>query len=171
MKRFALLFVCLTLGACGGDHHDNDFEGGDRKVREVRINGEEMNVGETIRTDVYFKTEYEWSEPKDVQIVVRLDPELTYKPGSSSLQVAGDRDRRSPDDIFECEDGSSFLFYDIDNDDDLDYNIEDRYDLRFEVIARAASPMAVIRATAGKHLTFGCGIHSSYQNEDGVVIR
>ena len=43
--------------------------------------------------------------------------------------------------------------------------------VRFEVIARDASPMAVIRAKAGKLVTYGCGIHTSYQNEDGVTIR
>ncbi len=174
LKIFLPLFLVFSfvLG-CGGDDNDDWWwDDGSRKVNEVRINGDSVTIGTRIHVDTYFETKYEFGYPEDAELVIKIDPELQYMPGSSELYIEGDSDKRSPDRIETCDDGTTYLWYSLDNDDDFDYygGYKD-FNMRFDVTAAAVSPIARIQAGAGKYVDYGCDVNFHYQEEDSVAIR
>ncbi|MGI6524993.1 MAG: hypothetical protein ACOX2O_06875 [Bdellovibrionota bacterium] len=167
----SLLLLPLLFSACGGD--DDDFwEDGRRNVKEVYIGSDAIQLGTDVRVDVYFETETEFGSPKDLQLVIKLPPALMYRVGTSKLYFSNhNKDTRSPDYVTECDDGTSYMFYDLDDDDDLGWVAIDRYDMSFYAIGVERSEMAVISARAGKYLHFSCDSEFHPQEASSVAVR
>ncbi len=174
MKFKILLSLVLALSfviGCGGDD-DDWWDDGSRKVNEVRINATSVKAGTLIHVDTYFETRYEWGYPEDAELVIKIDPELQYMPGSSELYIEGNSDRRSPDKVETCNDGTTFLWYTLDEDDDFDhYAGYENFNMRFDVTATTQASMARIQARAGKYVDYGCDYEFNFQEEDSVSIN
>ena len=168
----SLLFLCLfSLISCGGDD-DDIWSDGSREVEDVKINAIRANIGDIIHVDTYFETKVEVGVPQDWELAIRISPALRYMNGSSKLYIEGEGHRRSPDYIMNCQDGTTYLWYSLDNDDDLEYyNGSKDFNMRFDVIADDYSRMARIEARAGKHVNYSCNDEFMYQEEDGVIIE
>ena len=166
-----LLFVCiLSFISCGDD--DDIWSDGSRDVKSIKINAVKANIGDIIAVDTYFQTKIEFGYPEDLELVIRISPELRYMNGSSKLYIEGDGHRRSPDYIMNCQDGTTYLWYSLDNDDDLKYYSGSKdFNMRFDIITDAYSRMAKIEASAGKHVNYSCDDEFMYQEEDGVIIE
>ena len=108
----------------------------------------------------------------DIQVVVKLPSSLRYKYGTSKIHLAHDeKHSREPDNIVECEDQTSFLLYDLDNDDDLRYVWADRYDISFYVMGIERSELAIIFAQGDDHVDFFCSTEFYAQKKDSVIIE
>ena len=171
LALFLLLVGMLSFISCGGDD-DDIWSDGSRKVKDIKINAQRANIGEIIPVDTYFKTKEEVGVPQDLELVIRLSPEIRYMNGSSKLYIEGEGHRRSPDYIMNCANGVTFLWYSLDNDDDLRYyNGSKNFNMRFDIVTEEYSRMAKIQARAGKHVNYSCDDEFIYQEEDGVIIE
>lgn len=172
LKYFLPLILCLAFLAGCNDNDDDWWHDSSREVDDVKINARKAHPGDIIIVDTYFETTEEFGVPKDLELVIKLDPEIQYVNGSSKLYVYGDGHKRSPDTITTCDDGSVFLWYSLDNDKDLRYYTGDKdFDMRFEIVAAAPAKMAKIRAQAGKTVKFSCEEEFLYEEEDGLIIE
>ena len=116
------LIVAAGFGATGcGTSLDFD---GRYEVQNVNILADDVSVGESVRTEVFFETRVEADGDADgIEVVVKVSPALDYVPGTSRIydDSTDESDLRSPDDVIRCADGSTFLFYDF-----MDSDLEDR---------------------------------------------
>ncbi|MGI6680632.1 MAG: hypothetical protein ACOX3T_04020 [Bdellovibrionota bacterium] len=168
---FGLLCSLFSLVSCGNDD-DNWWDDGSRDVTFVKVNAQKANVGDIIHVDTYFETSISAGYPKDLELVIRLDPELQYMNGSSTLYIEGNGHRRSPDYIRTCDDGVVYLWYSLDNDDDLRYYTGDKkFNMRFNVVATAKADMAKVQAQANKNANYSCHEEFIFEEEDAVIIK
>lgn len=167
LAMFALIFV-----ACGDDDDNNWWDGGSRKVTKIKINETVAPLGMRIPVDTYFQTQIESGEPKSLELVIKLDPELQFVTGSSNLYIEGKAHKRTPDRYIECADGSSFLYYSLHHKDDLkNYTGSKGFNMRFDFIAAAPAKAARAMARAGKTVDFGCDYDFLYQKNDALRIE
>jgi hypothetical protein len=172
LKKLTLITAVLGIIGCGTSL---DFNGR-YEVQNVNILADDISVGESVRTEVFFETKTEADgTPDGVQVVVKVSSALQYLPGTSRIydDSTDESDLRSPDDVVTCGDGSAFLFYNF-----LDSELEDRslsgisnFGLKFEVSGRVKTPAAVISAAAAEDQDFSCTSDFDEEESESVEVK
>lgn len=110
----SLLCLGLLLSACSGDSDDDT----DARVREISIGAQIIAVGEQRGVDLEFdfSSESIFSDDDSVAIVVLLPAGVSYVDGSGEVDGNFDDEDVNPQQT-RCEDGSSILFFDLDDND------------------------------------------------------
>ena len=171
-RKLILITIVLCAIGCGTSL---DFNGR-YEVQNVNILADDINVGESVRTEVFFETKTETDgTPDGVQVVVKVSSALQYLPGTSRIydDSTDESDLRSPDEVVTCDNGSVFLFYNF-----LDSELEDRsisgisnFGLKFEVSGKSKTSAAVISAAAGEDQDFSCSEDFDEEASESVEVK
>ena len=167
---FILLgFSLLSLNACS-DWFDDDT---DAEVRSLTINNVVIRIGEKGEIDVDFRFSEDdvFNDNEDVVIAISLPMGVQYLVGSAEIDGFFSDEDVDPF-ISTCDDGSSILFFDFDEDDlsDLDDpSGSSDARLEFEVIGVAADEAGVIEAQADYNsVSAFCG--APLQAQESILI-
>jgi hypothetical protein len=172
----ALLFP-LVLGASGltGCNSSADIFS-EFAVEGVSIDGARLSIGSTTRTEVFFETKlFPDGEPKGLEVVAMLTPSLSYVEGSSRLYDGSTSrsERRTPDRVVRCQDGSIFIVYDF-SDSELDGRSlvgDNDFGLHFDIKGERADDDARVEAAAGEDQEFDCDRSFGAEESDSIVVE
>jgi hypothetical protein len=167
--RIAVVSLALSvLAACGGG--DNLF--GEYQVNDIDVIAKEIEIGETVRVEVFFESKTgAGGQVDEVDVVVFLPRFVEYVEGSSAIydDTTDDRDDREPDSVVECEEGGTYLVYNFDDDELEDTRLSGReWGFRFEARGTELSSSAEFEAAADENQFFSCG--DSFPGEKNEVI-
>lgn len=159
--------LVLWLCSCGGS--DGSLSGSYR-VNDVNILANDIEIGESVRVEVFFETKTEFDgSPDGIDVVVRISPSLRFIPGSARIydDTTDETDSRDPDGIVECPDGATFLIFNFEDDDLEDRSIAGAADfgLRFEAEGIRRNTGAVVSAAAAENQEFSCSDFASEEQE------
>lgn len=168
------LFLISILFGCGGS--SSISLNGKYSANDVAIIANEIEIGEAVRTEVFFETKTEIDgTPDGVDLIVRIPKELSFVDGSSRLYDGNtdNTDAYTPNDIVRCETGETFLVYNFSDFDLYEHEIEGfgKFGIRFEVRGLSRTNATFVEASAGDGEFFECGqIYVSEVNEAVAVI-
>lgn len=172
MKNFVLFlagaFAVFSFYSCSSDDDSVvsarvvDFEARDTTIA--------VGEGSVLQLDFTFDAEAVFDDGQNVVVTISLPPELGLREGTAEIE------ERTGDDpigarVTTCQDGSSFLVFDMD-DNDLDQasNPSGDADARLKLTVDAlSSGVALIEARAGASASNFC--NQTFPGEAAVVIN
>jgi len=159
-KVIALPAIMAFLVSCGGGSGSSLF--GHYSIDDVNILADNIQVGESVRAEVFFETKTESDGvPDGLDVVVRIPAELNYIRGTSQLYDGGtsDSDSYTPNDIVNCETGETYLVYNFADFDLFEHEVGGfgKFGFKFEVRGVSSTPETFIAASAGSNEEFHCG--------------
>ncbi|MCO6431050.1 MAG: hypothetical protein J5J00_09340 [Deltaproteobacteria bacterium] len=174
MKRanVYLIVLVLLMPACGGSGRSLQ---GKYSVTDVNILANDIEVGESVRVEVFFETKTEGDgTPDGVDLVVRIPAELEYVSGTSAIYDGdtNNSDRYTPQLITECETGESYLIYEFQDFDLFNREVGGAGNFGIRLEARGVSPVAAtfVGATAGDREGFECGEQFAAEENEAVQV-
>lgn len=165
------IFVAVTCG-CGSSGSSLQ---GTYSVKDVNILANDINIGESVRVEVFFETKTEVDgTPDGLDVIVRIPAELDFVPGSSGIydNSTDDSDSYTPQEVVRCETGEIFLVYQF-NDFDLferEIGTAGSFGLKFEARGRSTVSSTFVGATAGSSETFRCGEFYAAEENEAVQV-
>lgn len=170
MLLFAVGLVCTLLQGCG---NDSDLIG-DYRVINVDIIASDIQIGEQVRTTVFFETKTGLDgSPDEIQVVARLVPSLRYVLGSAEIfdDNLDDSDRIDAD-VVACPDGSSFVSIRLSGADLSGRPISgnDGFALKFEVAGVSSDSAARVEAAADENQSFACSSTFNFEEIENVEV-
>lgn len=131
-------------------------------MNDVNILANDIQVGETVRVEVFFETKIEDDgTPDGVELVVRIPAELSYVSGTSQIYDGStdDSDTYTPDFTEKCPSGETFLSYLFQDSDLFEREVGQfgEFGLRFEVVGVTPVDATFVGAIAGDRENYLCG--------------
>jgi hypothetical protein len=159
----------LSCGSSGGNLQ------GKYSVTDVKILANDIQLGETVRTEVFFETKFELDGmPDGLDVIVRIPPELEYVPGSSFIydNITDNADPFSPTDVRLCAGGESFFIYSFEDFDLFGRELSHpgQFGLKFESRGISKTPVTYVGAIAGRGVGFDCGVDFPAEEKEGVEV-
>lgn len=146
-------FLTTLSAGCSGDSDDDT----DAEVREIAVDDRALTIGEEygVDLDFSFARDSVFDDGDRVSIALQLPAGVAFVEGSS--RIDGFDDESVTPFVTGCSDGSSILFFDLDEDDlrgaeDPDGSADGRLEL--EIIGLALTDAVSIQARADYDGTF-----------------
>ncbi len=164
---FFLLFFFLATALGDRAVAANGPTTGDRAapssvITELRV-GESMKVGSTAQVAIRFRypTEQLFDAGRNLEVVAQLSPSFRYRSGSAALTRPEAARELNPQEVV-CEDGSSFVIFDLGPVELVDTNAareKVQSEIRFEIVGKRVAPAATVSASASQQLVpSACGV-------------
>jgi len=172
IRKIAVIVTAFFISGCGS----SIISDGEYSVENVNFLANDIDVGESVRTEIFFQTKTEFDGAADgVQVVVKISSALRYLPGSSEIydDSTEDSDSRSPDQVVTCPDGSTYLFYNFDDSELDDRSLVGSFDFGFkiEVFGVSRTRSAVISASAAENQQFSCFSDFEDEESDSIEVK
>ncbi len=169
---FGISFILLLLSACGSSGSNLE---GSYSVKDVNIMANDIQIGESVKVEVFFDTKYETDgSPDGVDVIVRVPSEVAFVDGSSRIydNSTNDSDPYTPNDIVRCDTGEVYLVYNFSDFDLFGRQIEGpaSFGFKFEVSGKLQVSATFIGATAGRGDDFLCGAPFAAEENEAVQV-
>ena len=168
-----VLMTTLFLVACGGSSGRDLM--GKYSVNDVNILADNIEVGETVRLEVFFETKIEDDGfPDGLELIVRIPPELAYVVGTSRIYDGSTdvSDAFTPNFSETCPTGETYLSYFFQDIDLFDRELDQfgQFGIRLELVGRTPVSSTLVGATAGEREGYRCGEEFAAEENEAVEV-
>lgn len=110
---------CLAVALLGCGSGTDYTRGGSTQVVEMSVDDSSIVVGQGTVTKIQFTFNQNdvFFDNGEVNLVVRLPRQLSYRDNSAELDLPGSRDRDEDPQAQRCPDGETFLLFQFDDSD------------------------------------------------------
>jgi hypothetical protein len=117
--QIGVLLSCLAVALLGCGSGTDYARGGSTQVVEMSVDDSTIAVGEGTVTKIQFTFNQNdvFFDNGEVNLVVRLPRQLSYRDNSAEIDLPGSRDRDQDPQVTRCFDGESFLVFQFDESD------------------------------------------------------
>ena len=169
------LASCIAITACSGSSDEDDNLVGEYTVEDVNILANDVEVGESVRVEVFFESKIEDDgSPDGLDVVIRIPPELQYVTGSSDIYDGSTdaSDQYTPTVIESCPTGETFLSYQFSDLDLFDREISTfgKFGLRLQVRGVTPIQATLIGASAARVQEYFCGEFFDAEKNEAVQV-
>jgi len=172
--RVGLAFAAGVVGIVGCSDDDNFTGGGVTEVVEITADDSSIPVGggTVVRFNFSFDQNDVFFDDGEVNLVVKLPAELSYRDNSAEIDRPGSRDKDTDPRVRRCLDGESFLSFTFDESDlddaDVPFDGGDA-SLKLTVDGERRGGLVAIEAAADDGVVpFGCS--QSFIPEEQEII-
>lgn len=148
---------------------------GQYSVKDVNILAGDIEVGETVRVEVFFETKIEDDgTPDGVELIVRIPAEIAYVVGTSRIYDGStdQSDSFTPNFSETCDSGETYLSYLFQDIDLFDREVGQfgEFGIRFEAVGVTPVDSTLIGASAGEREEYRCGEFFAAEENEAVEV-